>query len=48
MAVKHKPTNEVNKGQKGGKTAFGLDTNEKPDHWVNSSETVTCATNGCK
>lgn len=48
MPVKHLPTGEVHKGQKGGKTRCGTDTNEKPSHWVNSSERITCAKNGCK
>ena len=48
MAVKHTPTNEVHIGSKGGKTGCGIDTNEKPTHWVNTNERVTCGRNGCK
>lgn len=47
MAVKHLPTNEVHKGQKGGKTGCGFDTTDHPDHWVFSFEKITCAKNGC-
>lgn len=48
MAVKHLPTNEVHKGQKGGKTGCGTDTNVNSTHWVNSHEKITCDKNGCK
>jgi hypothetical protein len=50
MAVKHTPTKEVHihKGTKGGKTGCGVDTTKHPDHWVNSSERITCDKNGCK
>lgn len=48
MAVKHVPTKEVHKGQKGGTTGCGVNTKEKPDHWVDSHEKITCAKNGCK
>jgi len=48
MAVKHLPTGEVHKGQKGGITACGFDTKEQSTHWVNSNERITCAKNGCK
>lgn len=48
MAVKHIPTGEVHKGQKGGKTDCGTDTTEKPDHWVNTNEPISCGKNGCK
>lgn len=48
MPVKHTLTNEVHKGQKGGTTACGTNTNVQSDHWVNSNEKITCAKNGCK
>lgn len=48
MPVKHLPTGEVHKGQKGGKTNCGFDTNEKPSHWINSSAKITCEKFGCK
>ncbi|PHS52347.1 MAG: hypothetical protein COB01_07440 [Lutibacter sp.] len=47
MAVKHKPTNEVHKGQKGGITGCGFDTKDNPSHWVISNEKITCSKNGC-
>ena len=48
MAVKHKPTGEVHKGQKGGITGCGVNTQKIPSHWINTSERITCAKNGCK
>ncbi|WP_419213639.1 hypothetical protein ACNR9Q_05630 [Maribacter sp. X9] len=48
MAVKHTPTNEVHKGTKGGTTGCGFDTTEHSSHWINTSERITCAKNGCK
>ena len=48
MAVKHKPTGEVHKGSKGGHTGCGFNTNELPNHWVSTSERITCDKNGCK
>ena len=48
MAVKHTPTGEVHVGNKGGTTGCGVDTKKHADHWVNTSERVTCAKNGCK
>jgi len=48
MAIKHTPTKEVHKGTKGGKTGCGFDTTEHSDHWVNSSEKITCDKNGCR
>ncbi|WP_262694957.1 hypothetical protein [Kordiimonas aquimaris] len=48
MAVKHKPTNEVHQGTKGGVTGCGFDTRKNADHWVASSEKITCEKNGCK
>jgi hypothetical protein len=48
MAVKHTPTGIVHKGSKGGQTGCGFNTNDKPDHWVNTSEKVTCDKDGCK
>jgi hypothetical protein len=47
MAVKHQPTNIVHKGQKGGMTGCGFDTNEKASHWVNTSSRINCDKNGC-
>jgi len=48
MAVKHTPTGEVHQGSKGGTTGCGVDTTKHADHWVNSSEKITCDKNGCK
>jgi len=48
MAVKHTPTNIVHKGTKGGTTGCGVDTKKEADHWVNTSQSVTCNKNGCK
>ena len=48
MAVKHTPTSEVHRGTKGGKTGCGFDTKEHPNHWVASSQKITCKKNGCK
>lgn len=48
MAVKHKPTSEVHKGQKGGTTGCGVDTTKHSDHWVSTNEKITCNKNGCK
>lgn len=48
MAVKHKPTGEVHKGSKGGTTGCGFDTNKNQDHWVSTSEKITCDKDGCK
>lgn len=48
MGVKHTPTNEVHKGAKGGTTGCGFNTNENPQHWVNSNERISCAKNGCR
>ena len=48
MAVKHVPTGEVHKGQKGGYTGCGTNTNHKPECWVNTSSRITCDKNGCK
>jgi len=48
MAVKHKPTGEVHRGTKGGKTGCGVDTRKNPTHWVATSEKITCGRNGCK
>lgn len=48
MAVKHVPTGEVHKGQKGGYTGCGTNTNNKPECWVNTSSRITCDKNGCK
>jgi len=48
MAVKHTPIEEVHKGQKGGTTGCGFDTTDHSSHWVNTSERITCAKNGCK
>ncbi len=48
MAVKHTPTGEVHKGTKGSTTGCGFSTKENSSHWVNTSERITCAKNGCK
>ena len=48
MAVKHTPTGEVHKGQKGGQTGCGFDTNQNPSHWTTTSGKITCNKNGCK
>ena len=48
MAVKHLETDEVHKGQKGGKTGCGFDTTEHPSHWANTIENINCNKNGCK
>lgn len=48
MTVKHEPTDIVHKGNKGGRTGCGFNTNEKPSHWIKSSETINCDRNGCK
>lgn len=47
MAVKHTPTLEVHRGQKGGITGCGFDTRENTTHWVESHEKITCDKNGC-
>jgi len=48
MNVKHTPTEIVNKGQKGGTTGCGTNTNVHLDHWTNTSDKITCDKNGCK
>lgn len=48
MAVKHKPTGEIHRGTKGGATGCGVDTRKNPEHWVSTSEKITCAKNGCR
>lgn len=48
MAVKHKPTDIVHSGSKGGTTGCGFDTRDNPDHWVSSGGPITCDKNGCK
>ncbi|MCX2681771.1 hypothetical protein OOZ15_17590 [Galbibacter sp. EGI 63066] len=48
MSVKHLPTGEVHKGQKGGQTGCGFETQDNPDHWINSNDSITCDKNGCK
>lgn len=48
MSVKYKPTGEVHSGSKGSKTGCGFDTTKHPDHWVSSSEKITCDKDGCK
>ncbi len=47
MAVKNIETGEVHRGRKGGNTGCGFDTNEHPDHWVNTNESITCDRYGC-
>lgn len=48
MAVKHTPTGIVHQGTKGGTTGCGVDTKKHRDHWVQSSQKITCDKNGCK
>lgn len=50
MTVRHKgpEKHEVHKGNKGGITGCGVDTKKNPEHWVQSTDAVTCAKNGCK
>ncbi len=48
MAVKNTLTNEVHKGTKGGQTGCGFDTTKNPNHWVSTSEKITCDKKGCK
>ncbi|MFC7356732.1 hypothetical protein ACFQO1_03460 [Jejudonia soesokkakensis] len=48
MAVKHIPTNEIHKGQKGGTTGCGTDTNLHSSHWSNTTENISCSKYGCK
>ncbi len=48
MAVKHIPSNVIHSGTKGGKTGCGINTKDKPDHWTNSHQKITCDKNGCK
>ncbi len=48
MAVKHKPTGVVHKGNKGDKTGCGADTQKNDDHWALSLQQITCCKNGCK
>ena len=48
MTVKHIPTNEVHKGAKGGTTGCGVDTRVHPSHWIDVTQRLTCAKNGCR
>jgi len=51
MAVRHSPPNGesiVHKGQKGGITGCGINTNDNPSHWSNTNSATTCNKNGCK
>jgi len=48
MAVKHTPTGVVHNGTKRGHTGCGVDTKKNPEHWVTTSQRVTCDKNGCK
>ena len=48
MAIKHTPTGIVHQGSKGGKTGCGTNTKDHSDHWVQSSQRITCDKNGCK
>lgn len=48
MAVKHTSINEVHSGSNDGRTGCGFNTNDHPDHWVTSSQKITCEKNGCK
>ncbi len=44
MGVKHfNNGNEiVHDGHKGGTTSCGFDTSQKPSHWVNTRDEITC------
>jgi hypothetical protein len=48
MNVKHTPTGIVHKGQKGGTTGCGTNTNTISTHWTNTNDKITCDKNGCK
>lgn len=48
MAVEHKPTAVVHKGQKEGATGCGTNAKEHSTHWENTTKSVTCNKNGCK
>jgi len=48
MAVKLTPTGITHKGQKGGTTGCGTNTNVHSDHWTNTSSEINCDKNGCK
>ncbi len=48
MAVKHIPTKEIHKRQKGGTTGCGFDTSEHSTHWMSTNEKITCDKNGCE
>ena len=42
MDVKHALVIQVHSGSKGGRTGYGSDTRLHPDHWVSSSQKITC------
>lgn len=48
MAVKNLESGEVHKGQKGGTTGCGFNTNEHPENWVSSNDKINCDKYGCK
>ncbi|WP_308006841.1 hypothetical protein [uncultured Chryseobacterium sp.] len=48
MNVRHTPTAIVHKGQKGGTTGCGTNTNTLSSHWENTNDKITCDKNGCK
>ena len=48
MAVKHVRTGEVHRGTKEALPGCGFDTKAQPDHWVGTTERLTCAKNGCE
>ena len=48
MQVKFALNQVVHKGYKGGVTGCGINTNNEPEFWNNSSLAVTCEKNGCR
>ncbi len=47
MMLKHLPSGIVHKGKKDGTTGCGTNTKSQSDHWIFSSQPVSCAKNGC-
>lgn len=47
MPVKHLPTGVVHKGYKVSITGCGFDMQANPDHWEDTTESITCEKNGC-
>lgn len=48
MNIRHTPAAIVHKGQKGGTTGCGTNTNTLSSHWENTNDKITCDKNGCK